>query len=1042
MRCQQLGRDVWRPDSSCVFSLLIVPRGERKKMASNYVAKGLKRSALAAAMALCFAGGVQAQTNTAGAVNGHAAAGDTITISNPSSGYSRTVTVGADGNYRFAQVPTGQYQISRNGEAPRNVSINVGTTSNVDFVSGDANTIESVTVVGSAVNPIDVSSVESTTVLTEAQIDRLPVSRDTTSMALLAPGTTLGDSRLGGDQKQGGKLASFGGSSVAENAYYINGFNVTNLINGVAFSELPFEAVSETQVKNGGYGAEFGRSLGGVVNVIGKRGSNEWHFGGNAIWSPDALRDDAIRYIPNPSVYYDGPDANTLPEWQRQPTADDWIPVETASYNDSLRYNLYASGPIVKDTLFFYALAQGTSTTTKSYGNTDQSENKSDAPQYYVKLDWNINDNHYLELTAFRDREEQNSNYWRSPVAYGREKGATKLPNSYQWGGDNYIGKWTGYFGDSLTLSALYGVGKYDHTSQVGAFGCPRVTDARTTPSVTHGCWTVTSADRPDANEKRTAYRFDGEWVVGDHTIRFGLDNEDYDFVGGTKYTGSDIDNTSRIIRTLAPGGTIVNAGYTNNTGAPIDYVEMRHFENGGEFTLSNSAYYLEDSWQVTDNFLAYLGIRNESFENLNAAGDSFIKIDNTWAPRLGFSWDVKGDATLKVFGNAGRYYIPVMGNTNIRLSGAELDYTDFYVFDGTFSNDQYQLPGLGGQLGTRFVASSGDTPNPRTVVDPDLKPMFQDELILGFQAQLTEHWVGGIRGVYRKLSTVMDDYCSYQMPYDWAIENGYTADEADSIGSAVSHCFLMNVGEDLTMNADLAGDGNLTQLTIPASALGIPKAKRKYTAVEFFFERVYDDKWTLQGSYTWSKNIGNTEGYVKSDIGQDDAGISAGFDYPSLADGAYGYLPNDRRHAFKLFGSYQINDEWRIGSNLIVQSGRPVNCFGAPYVNSDGTVGPNHWPEFGYAGYAQYCGGELVPRGTNGRLEWNSNLGLNLTYEPQWFEGLRLSADVFNVFNDRSVLSVNETCETASNTYLSGCHQPLSANPARQFRFTVEYDF
>ncbi|MCL6713803.1 TonB-dependent receptor [Pseudoxanthomonas sp. z9] len=997
------------------------------------LSKGIKRTALSLALGACFIGGVQAQTNTAGAVAGRAEAGDTIKVTNPSTGFSRTFTVGNDGSYRFAQLPTGQYQITRNGGEPRSLTVSVGTSTNVDFVGGNTQTLDAVTVTGTLVNPIDVSSVESTVVLTEQQIDRLPVARDATSMALLAPGTTLGDSRLGGDQKQGGKLASFGGSSVAENVYYINGFNVTNLINGVAFSELPFEAVSEAQIKNGGYGAEFGRSLGGVINVIGKRGTNEWKFGGNVIYSPDWGRGSPIRYIPNPNLYFDGPDANTTPEWQRTPSDKDWIAVETPGYNESLRYNVYASGPIVKDRLFFYALAQGTDGTTKTYGNTEQSENKSDAPQYYVKLDWYITDNHVLEVTGFRDREEQNSNYWFSNSSYGTGKGAQKLPNSYQWGGDNYIGKWTGYFGDSLTLSALYGVGKYDHTSQIGAFGCPRVTDARTSPATNYGCWTVTSADRPDANEKRTAYRFDGEWVVGDHTIRFGVDNEDYDFVGGTKYTGQAVDGTSRIIRTLAPGGIITNNGYTNNTGAPIDYVEMRHFENGGEFTLTNSAYYLEDSWQITDNFMAYIGVRNESFENLNAAGQSFIKIDDTWAPRLGFSWDVNGDASFKLFGNLGRYYIPVMGNTNMRLAGAELDYTDYYAFEGTFTNDQYQLPVLGAQLGDRWVVSDGGTPDPRTVVDPNLKPMYQDELILGFQAQLSEKWVGGVRGVYRKLATVMDDYCSYQMPYDWAIENGYTADEADAIGTAVNHCFLMNVGEDLTMNADLHGDGNLTKLTIPASALGIPKAKRKYSALEFFFERLWDDKWTVQGSYTYSKSKGNTEGYVKSDIGQDDAGISAGFDYPALADGGYGYLPNDRRHVFKIFGAYQITDEWRVGGNFIAQSGRPVNCMGFPR---------SQWPEPGYAGYAMYCNNQLVPRGTFGRLEWNSSLSLNLTYEPTWLEGLRISADVFNVFNDRSVLSVNEQCESAANTTLAGCHQPLSANAPRQYRFTVEYDF
>ena len=110
-------------------------------MASQPFATRIKRNALAVALGLCFASGVQAQTNTAGAVNGRAVAGDTITLTNPGSGYSRTVTVGADGTYRFAQVPTGQYQVSRNGESPRPVPVNVGTTSNVDFVLADATTL-------------------------------------------------------------------------------------------------------------------------------------------------------------------------------------------------------------------------------------------------------------------------------------------------------------------------------------------------------------------------------------------------------------------------------------------------------------------------------------------------------------------------------------------------------------------------------------------------------------------------------------------------------------------------------------------------------------------------------------------------------------------------------------------------------------------------------------------------------------------------------------------------------------------------------------
>lgn len=52
---------------------------------------------------------------------------------------------------------------------------------------------------------------------------------------------------------------------------------------------------------------------------------------------------------------------------------------------------------------------------------------------------------------------------------------------------------------------------------------------------------------------------------------------------------------------------------------------------------------------------------------------------------------------------------------------------------------------------------------------------------------------------------------------------------------------------------------------------LGYPLAKRKYTALEVFLERSWDDHWSLQASYTWARSIGNTEGYVRSDNGQDD---------------------------------------------------------------------------------------------------------------------------------------------------------------------------
>jgi outer membrane receptor protein involved in Fe transport len=103
---------------------------------------------------------------------------------------------------------------------------------------------------------------------------------------MLAPGTTLGDGGLG-DRP----LVSFGGASVAENVFYINGMDVTNFYDGLGGNTTPFEFYQEFQVKTGGYGAVFGRSTGGVINAVTKRGGSEWRFGAGGYWEPDSLRE-------------------------------------------------------------------------------------------------------------------------------------------------------------------------------------------------------------------------------------------------------------------------------------------------------------------------------------------------------------------------------------------------------------------------------------------------------------------------------------------------------------------------------------------------------------------------------------------------------------------------------------------------------------------------------------------------------------------------------------------------------------------------------
>lgn len=979
---------------------------------NTVLARALSVAFAASVATLAASGSAVAASNSAGDIVGRAIAGTVVTIENRSLGLSRTVTVGGSGEFQMTQLPPGTYVVRAKrpdgSTEERQVAVQAGEGTSANFEAAQsANTV----VVTGRLTRIDVKSPESSMVLTEAAIDRIPVQRDVTAVALLAPGATRGDSRIGSTALRVGNVPSLGGASPAENVYYINGFNVTNNLNGVAFNQVPFEGIAQQQVKTGGYGPEYGRSLGGVLSVTTKRGTNEWHGGVNAIWTPKDLRAKAVHA-------------------EKSTATGLWHMVEDPSNTNELLANVWAGGPVIKDKLFVFALVQGADIKRESYFETRQEIMKTNTPRYLFKADWNINDNNLLELTAFSDKSKDKAANYVSPVKYGTARTTDLGTDTYTTGGENYIGKYTSWLTDDLTVSALAGLGRYNRKSDIVSSSCAWIRDDRTADRVRYGCASTNLITDPNANDERRAWRLDAEWNLGAHGLRFGVDNEKYKVVDGSQYSGGLVE---RIFR-LNPGSSLSN-GYVNNTGAPIDYISARHFENGGAFTTKNSAYYLEDNWQVTKNLMASIGVRNESFENLNAEDKTFIKVKNTWAPRLGVSWDVNGDQQTKVYANAGRYYIPVMSNTNVRLSGAELDYTDYYVFNGTFGADKFQRPGRGAQLGSRLMVSDGTAGDPRSVVDPNIKPMFQDEFIVGGQQAFADRWTVGLKFTHRKLKSVMDDMCNDEGAYDWAVANGYSSDKADILAGAIGHCFLYNPGKNLTANIDFEDGKGLTAVTIPASALKFPQPRRIFNALELTFERAWDGKWNLQGSYVLSYNKGNTEGYVKSDIGQDDAGISQDWDYPGLMEGADGYLPNDRRHTLKLFGAYQVMPEWRVGANLLLQSGRPVNCLG--YYTGD----LDH-VSVAYGAASFYCNRTLNPRGSKGRLGWTKELSLQLTYEPKAWKGTTFQVDVLNVFNNREVTGVTETGETAAGTPDPNYLRPFNVQSGRSIRLMAQYEF
>ncbi|MEO5560751.1 MAG: TonB-dependent receptor [Dokdonella sp.] len=1003
----------------------------------------LKKTALRVCIGICLASlsplpPAQAASTDgalAGHVTGSSLEGAQVTVRNPETGFTRTVKVETDGSYRFPFLPVGRYTLEAGKPGSPmttldEVAIGLGNTTTADIVLGQVATLETIKVNATGViTAIDVSSVESATNVTREELARLPVERSAQAVALLAPGVVKGD--FGG--------ISFGGSSVAENTTYINGLNVTDFYNRIGFSEVPYSFYKEFQVKTGGYSVEFGRSTGGVINAVTRSGTNEFKFGAEAVWEPSFLQD-------NGKDHYDAAGH----------------PYYVASHDeyDRSSLNLYASGPLIKDKLFFFVMAEPRSyepTNTSSSGNLIN-DGKADDGFWGAKVDWQINDKNLLELLAFSDKNKTATKVYPFDLASdtrGRQQDTQFLDN----GGKNWSLTYTGYLTDALSMKVLYGENKRDFSAKgTNDIECARVRDLRAVGDGDIGCTQTRSVS--SRLDDRKAARMDFEWKLADHLLRFGLDREDNTSNHRQFYPGPD--RLLYEIRDVSPGATLANGGVVPDG---VDaYVRTRINEVNGSFQTLNTAYYLEDNWSVTPNFVLNLGLRREGFDNKNSDGASYIKSDGNIAPRMGFSWDIKGDGRSKLFGNLGRYFLPVANVINIKQAGGFRDERTFYAFDGfqpyEYNGSTYQRPILGTQIGpVDNSQGDGTVGDLRGEVDADIKTVHQDELILGFQSMLDDHWSYGIRGTYRKLTHAIDDM--------EITSNGLLCDgEPGYIGYIMG-----NPGENATVYTDTNCDGVPDDyVTIDTSRAGWAlydddgnyigergwvKPKRNYKALDLQIDRAWDGKWALNASYTLAFNKGNAEGPVNSDTGFSDTGRTENFDDPWVNLGGDGYLPNDRRHQFKFRGTYGFNEHWQLGGTLNAQSGRPVSAFGVgnPF---DGTNYHSNYicvdrctfhidPVTGE--HIDYLPSERVyahsQRGAGGRLPWTYDLGASITYLQSFdHTNLRVKLSVYNLLNQQRLSSVDEQFESDIGSLNQTYEQGTGYQAPRYGQLIVSLDF
>jgi hypothetical protein len=897
----------------------------------------------------------------------------TIKIVNVETGLTRSYTSSDEGGYRFPLLPTGTYKVlaTKEGYQAYSQTISVGlggkTIINPQLTAGNMEVIE---VSGSALQLVDLTSTSTGLVIDQAMINRIPVARDITSVALLAPTTSLADESLTSRTP----LVAIGGASAAENIFYVNGMNITDARRGLGASVVPFEMYKDFEILTGAYSAEFGRSLGGVINATTKSGTNEFHFGGNVYLEPESLQ------------------AST-PDSLR--TNGEFYRINSQDKEKSFEGDIWASGAIVQDKLFFYALyqAQDKEWQGNPAARTSQYQiRKNEDPFFGVKLDWYLTDDHLFEFTYFKDTDDEEVEVFDFD-SETMTVGARKPSFTNEWGGDTKTLKYTGILTDNITFSAQYG------TNESASSTLPPselLVNAVTQSGNVLNSW---AADPSIEDTERKLFRMDLDYYWGDHTFRIGYDQEKYDAFEDTHNAGPN------------------NYGYeivtNNDTG--VTTVIRDVYVNKGSFKTESAAWYITDSWQVTDTVVLNLGVRNDTFDSFNVAGKKFISIDDQIAPRIGVTWDVNGDGDSKLYANFARYYIPVPGQTNVRLGGAELNYEERFAFLGLDGNN---APILGEQIGERVDFDDGVPGDPRALADNDLKPMYQDELVLGYDRNLGDNWSMGIYLVARELGQGFEDTDT-----EGALEN-FFQDEFGS-GCAGSNCsyVLLNPGRGMQLhidpdrvmdaNGNLVSDGPIPEgdYSIPASYIGLPEIERKYYGATFSLDRAWDDVWMMNVAYTWSHSYGNHEGLVNSDLQQEDAGITINFDYPGLVDNAYGNLPTDRRHAVKFFGSYAITEDLTVGVSAQWASGRPRNATGYFPITEDSPT--EDIIASYYRALSFYTNGEPSPRGSLGTTSSTFKVNASMVYNLDFMgSDVTLRADVFNVLNAQKPVTFWERTE------------------------------
>lgn len=961
------------------------------------------------ALAFCL----QAQDITKGTISGVVSDGSGAVVVGAkvklvSPNGDRSATTDGLGEYSFANLVVGNdYVVTveqagfMTAKAVRlSVGINRHTTQDFTLAVGTTSTSIEVT---DAAASIDLGTTNVGATLDESLYKNVPVGRNISALINMSPG--VADS--GG---AGAANPSINGASGLENQYVINGANVTDpayggfgtysRVFGPKGNGINFDFIQEVQVLSGGFEAQYGQALGGVVNVLTKSGGNAYHGSFYGYFAPqqfEATRPDLNQQLTNKVTYLQ----------------------HLGSYD----FGADLGGHLKKDKLFWYGgfnprFDQSFESAAAGFANTALGVvNVSSRTFNYVgKINYNLNEKHQLEGSVFGDPSTTPTSFERGLNTLKTGPPDFLTTSSLDYGSRTWSGRYSGAISSHWIVTANFSdyYNKFDETP---AFDGYRVTDNTPSQDKTGSAFSYGGLGFRE-NSEASVHQFTVTSshifsMLGGHTLEFGYQFEDQNYADFRLNTGADFQIPNLPAFGAAAGLTQHGAALTRThpttkeqaaTGLSASDVVLRvtrgDYSSPSVTTLSRyNAGFIQDSWTVGKKLTIKPGLR---FEQQAMSGNSLRYVfAHNWAPRIGVIFDPTGKRKSKFFGNWGRFYEKVPSDISIRS----------FSFETSVIGALYKDQGSGGtpNLSPANYIPGGSisfqgSPSDLTLVAPGTGSQYQDEVVAGYEHQFNDGFVFSGRFVYRHMRRIIEDISGVSVTQALAgVTQQYVVSNPSAKLDIFKNSFPCTPG---TPNCDDFGGGvgftdfGANPLGSDGTPDGFPNASRIYKSVELVVSKRFTNNFQVYANYTMSKLYGNFQGSFRSDNGQTDPNISSLFDFTN-SDGlltdqfAPGVLPTDRRHQIKLFSNYS----WKglnMGMGWNIMSGTPISKF------------LDH-PVYANSGEVPVGG-----RGSQGRTEWTFPLNLHADYAWKLGETKRVKflADLFNVTNQVRPFSINQNAE------------------------------